>query len=231
MSVMPSEDNAGRVSLNPVFTPGPKFTGVDQVSDVVSRADTHKSRRPIPAHVRRAGPVRIKEHLESIRPNRWTEVVLRRAEFGDQEGGPERTVGSKLTAVDVNAPNPWPAAREKEIGNPDVVVLKVSRTEIAKCAVDTRAEVHRWLPAEVVARMGTPGHPDVEAAGTSWTGRREKQKVPIARESRRAFVEARIDVRSQIQGFAPGVVPRGAPRDPENPRLRRGPDGLRRNRG
>ena len=48
MSVMPSEDNAGRVSLNPVFTPGPKFTGVDQVSDVVSRTDTHKSRRPMP---------------------------------------------------------------------------------------------------------------------------------------------------------------------------------------
>ena len=49
MSVMPSEDNAGRVSLNPVFTPGPKFTGVDQVLEGVSRVDTHKSRRPIPA--------------------------------------------------------------------------------------------------------------------------------------------------------------------------------------
>ena len=48
MSVMPSEDNAGSMSLNPVLTPGPRFTGVDQVLDGVSRVDAHKSRRPIP---------------------------------------------------------------------------------------------------------------------------------------------------------------------------------------
>jgi hypothetical protein len=48
MSVRPSEDNAGRVSLNPVLTPGPKFTGVDQALEVVSRVDTHKLRRAMP---------------------------------------------------------------------------------------------------------------------------------------------------------------------------------------
>src|SRR5439155_1078004 len=44
--LVPSKERAGRASISVVLTVGPRFTGVDQGSDVLARVATHRSSAP-----------------------------------------------------------------------------------------------------------------------------------------------------------------------------------------
>jgi hypothetical protein len=95
-------------------------------------------------------------------------VTLRAAEFEDQDGRTERTVRGKSTDVGIEITKAArPATGEEKLGNPTSSVLEVVGGGIERRGVDSRAEVHRRLPTEVVLGVSAPGNPDIVVAETS----------------------------------------------------------------
>jgi hypothetical protein len=120
-------------------------------------------------------------------------VTLRAAEFEDQDGWTERALinsfdvaivitilfimyvmivitvlRSESTDIGIEITKaPWPTTGEEEEGNPTSSVLEVVGGGIERRGVDSRAEVHRRLPTEVVLGVSAPGNPDIEVAETS----------------------------------------------------------------
>ena len=148
------------------------------------------------------------------------------AQLGDQRRRPKRAAGGQFAAIDVDTADAGPTAREKQCRDPEVVVLEVTGAEVTRSAVDTRPEVHRRLPPEVVVCVGAPRHPDVESAHSARTIAREEEQVAVPGERRRTLVERAVDHRAQVLGGPPRVAWDCARRDTQRSSPPNGPGRL-----
>jgi hypothetical protein len=115
------------------------------------------SRHPYIEETERSRPVRVKVYLATIMANIGANVCVGRTQFRHQGGRSEGALTSQPSDVNVIQPQPSRAvAAEIQQWNAIIVILEVARAVIAGIRVDTRSEIYRRLPCEVVTSVGSP---------------------------------------------------------------------------
>src|SRR3989454_8015132 len=106
---------------------------------------------------------------------------------------------------------------EQELRRAHVGVFKIAGTAFESRGVDSRPEVHRRFPAEVILHVRSEGHPDVTGPSAPSATRAEEEPVLVARERRSEVRGRTVDGGSQAHGRAPRTarVRTGALRDPD----------------
>src|SRR2546425_836052 len=113
-------------------------------------------------------------------PDRRSSLVRRAAQLRHQRGRRKRAVGHLLTHIDVSTAQTWAGAPEIELTDAPRDVLEVARAGIIGARVDWGAEVHGWLPVEIITRVVAPREPDVYSAKPTGTLTLKEQRSPVA---------------------------------------------------